>query len=143
MKNFVYGSRTAVESGNAQNDDEKHALISIKTPGDIDAMIKVNENTVGILRLAFHDVDPSEYAEGFQFRKGIVPFSPELAAEVWDFIDALPETCKVIIHCDAGLSRSPGLAAGLSRVLNEDDVAYFENAYPNMLVYRTIIKHRQ
>jgi predicted protein tyrosine phosphatase len=144
MKKFMFGSRRAIENLADKLKGVPHAFISIKTPKDGDAMIPVTEDTAGILRLAFDDIDPKQhYPDGFKFRLGDTPFDDAMASEVWKFIDDLPEECSVFIHCDAGLSRSPGLAAGLSKVLNDDDAGYFENAYPNMLVYNTIITNRK
>ena len=141
----MFCSRRVIESLGNSLKGIPHAFISIKTPSDdTNPMIPICPgSTLDILRLAFDDVDPKQYPEGFQFRSGVTPFNDTMASEVWDFIDNLPDDCTVYVHCDAGLSRSPGLAAGLSKILNNDDAGYFENAYPNMLVYRTIINHRQ
>lgn len=134
----MVGSRRAIENMHAPN--TPHAFISIKTPRDVDALLPVNGSTVDILRLAFDDIDPKkQYPDGFQFRPGDVPFDVDMASQVWDFVNKLPDECIIIVHCDAGLSRSPGLAAGLSKILNDDDAEFFNNHYPNMLVYRTIV----
>ncbi len=42
--------------------------------------------------------------------------------------------------CDAGMSRSPAVAAALGRVLNGDDSSFFAGRYrPNMRVYRMML----
>ena len=48
---------------------------------------------------------------------------------------------RSIVHCDAGKSRSPGVAAALARVLDGDDASYFGGRYtPNARVYRTLLE---
>lgn len=47
---------------------------------------------------------------------------------------------QIIVHCDAGFSRSPAVAAALSRWLNGDDGIFFGPGYcPNRHVYRTMM----
>jgi predicted protein tyrosine phosphatase len=46
------------------------------------------------------------------------------------------------VHCDAGVSRSPAVAAALARVLKGDDAEYFAGRYrPNTRVYRMLLEH--
>lgn len=46
---------------------------------------------------------------------------------------------RIILHCDAGVSRSPGVAAALSKSLLGDDAEFFRRYRPNMRVYRTLL----
>ena len=48
---------------------------------------------------------------------------------------------EIIVHCDAGFSRSPAVAAALSLWLNGDDSEFFDrNHYcPNTWVYRKLL----
>lgn len=46
----------------------------------------------------------------------------------------------MVLHCDAGMSRSPGVAAALSKVLVGDDSQFFKRYRPNMRVYRTLLE---
>ena len=45
-----------------------------------------------------------------------------------------------LIHCEVGLSRSPGIAAALSRIYFGDDGPWAEHDFPNPLVYRLLIE---
>jgi len=45
------------------------------------------------------------------------------------------------IHCEAGISRSAGVAAALGMIIEKNgDEYFFKNYLPNRLVYRTILK---
>jgi predicted protein tyrosine phosphatase len=47
---------------------------------------------------------------------------------------------RIVVHCDAGASRSPAVGAALARVLNGDDAEFFAGRYrPNMRVYRMML----
>lgn len=53
---------------------------------------------------------------------------------------------KMICQCEAGISRSAGVAAALSNIYNGSDAWVFQDPryHPNMLVYRTILNvHRR
>jgi hypothetical protein len=71
-----------------------------------------------------------------------VPFSCEQAMKVWQFVlRHLPEIERSLVHCDAGMSRSPAVAAAISKVLTGDDSAFFGGRYrPNIRVYRTLLE---
>ena len=46
----------------------------------------------------------------------------------------------ILVHCDAGWSRSPAVAAALTKsLLGQDDSHLFKAKSPNMLVYRTLL----
>jgi predicted protein tyrosine phosphatase len=133
---FVY-SRQMVEL--IEPHDVPHVVVSITTPGDphYPAKIKTNEHTLKVLRLVFHDLDR------------IVPGTEELASELFQpkqaqqilaVVKAYPEAQRLIVHCDAGLSRSPAVAAALSKILTGEDAEFFRRYHPNMLVYRSILE---
>ena len=44
------------------------------------------------------------------------------------------------MHCEAGISRSAGAVAALSKVINGDDSYFFKMFLPNRLVYRLILQ---
>jgi protein-tyrosine phosphatase len=45
----------------------------------------------------------------------------------------------IVLHCNAGLSRSPGVAAALSNVLCGNDQSFFERYRPNRRVYTLLL----
>ena len=71
--------------------------------------------------------------------------SYDQAAEVLYFVaNNIPFAKNIIVHCEAGISRSAGVAAALSKILNGNDdyfFDYFHNRYvPNMTCYRRILE---
>ncbi len=55
-------------------------------------------------------------------------------ASLWDQAESF------LIHCDVGLSRSPAVAAALSRIYYGDDGQWFELDFPNRLVYDVLVE---
>lgn len=85
-----------------------------------------------MLRLSFADIDrPSA---------GAVMFGAEHARAICAFVSEHRSSIEcVVVHCDAGFSRSPAVAAALARCLGQDDAEFFRRYHPNMHVYRTLI----
>jgi predicted protein tyrosine phosphatase len=112
------------------------ACISITDTDASDARMPTR-NRVGLLRLKFDDVTvPMQYwtAVSTEDARRVLAF----AAEVWPKADVLH------VHCEAGISRSAGVAAALSRLYFGDDAKFFLPPYrPNKLVYHTILNLHQ
>ena len=122
MDIYVY-SRQALDA--ARPHDVPHLVISITSSPDDVASLRSHPARLGVLRLSFPDVElPSElYAEG-------VLFSREHATQVWAFVEEhRAKVERIIVHCDAGKSRSPAVAAALARVLDGDDASTFGGRY--------------
>jgi len=121
------------------------ACISITSPISRDADLN-DAHRVDILRLKFHDATPTSP----WLRPGDKLFSVdqgrqvlEFAAKVWPKIDVL------VVHCQAGISRSAGTAAALSNIYFGDDGEFVNGGChgrfrPNKHVYDIIMGlHRQ
>lgn len=136
MDFFIY-SRYAIEA--VQAHEVSHIIVSITTPGDPkpNANIRTNEHTLGVLRLTFHDLD--RVVPGFEADAPKM-FQPEQAKAILELVKAYPEAQRFVVHCDAGMSRSPAVAAALSKILTGDDSYFFTRYHPNMLVYRRILE---
>jgi predicted protein tyrosine phosphatase len=133
MEIFVY-SRNALDA--ARPHEAPHVVISITSGPDDMARVRANKACRGILRLSFPDADvPSE-----RFSEDEL-FSREHAAMIWRFVDEhRPNIERILVHCDAGVSRSAAVGAALARVLNGDDAQFFGGRYrPNMRVYQTLL----
>ena len=119
---------------------EKHSIISVYTPFSEPANILKNKNTEKILFTSFDDYDTIiNNHEEFWGRKQIL-FSAVNAKEIIDFWNEI-NSDLLIVHCEAGVSRSPAIAAALTKINEEDDNFYFKNYRPNSLVYRTILNY--
>lgn len=89
-------------------------------------------NRVGLLRLVFDDITQPDTPRSF---------TPALAAEILDFVASVWDQAEAfLIHCDVGLSRSPSVAAALSRIYYGDDGPWFELEFPNRLVYDVLVE---
>ena len=82
----------------------KEICISISDPDASPA--RVSSRFAAVLRLNFDDViergEPSD-----------ILFAEDHALEIRKFLDAWPKAERVMVHCNAGVSRSPGVALGL------------------------------
>ena len=134
MQVFVY-SRRGLEA--ARPHEVPHVIISITSSPDDVAHLRANETRRGVLRLSFPDVEVASDRFGEDEL-----FSPVHAARIWSFVhEHRAQIERILVHCDAGFSRSPAVAAAISRVLNGDDAEFFGGRYkPNMRIYRTLLE---
>jgi predicted protein tyrosine phosphatase len=108
----------------------KEICISISDPDASPA--RVSSRFAAVLRLNFNDVtergEPSD-----------ILFAEDHAREIRKFLDAWPKAERVMVHCNAGVSRSPGVALGLCDIRGWATAA-LERSYPgwNRLV-RSVI----
>ncbi len=108
----------------------KEICISISDPEAPAA--RISPRFTAVLRLNFDDVTergvPSD-----------ILFAEDHAREIRKFLDAWPNAERVVVHCNAGVSRSPGVALGLCDVRGWATAA-LERSHPgwNRLV-RTVL----
>lgn len=121
---------------------QKHIVISICEP-DLNLgfpELPKNPSRLGVLRLSFTDIDDINAAK--QIGQAHYLMAREQAEEVVAFVRKYVNSIETIVcQCDGGISRSSGMAAALSKILNGDDSWVFNSKeyVPNMLVYRMII----
>ena len=110
--------------------DRPWAAISIASGHEHPVLSEANR--VGLLRLVFDDITQPDTPQSF---------TPALAAESLYFVASVWDRAEVLlIHCDVGLSRSPAVAAALSRIYYGDDGPWFELDFPNRLVYDVLVE---
>lgn len=57
------------------------------------------------------------------------------------FLQYVDKVSQIIVHCDAGYSRSPAVAAALAKALRESDEEFFGHDFCiNNHVYTTLLK---
>ena len=112
------------------------AIISISTPGDEKTEFDSNNKTIkDILYLEFYDISYNSQ----EIFKGYEPMTDEDAVKIKDFVLKWKDKVDTLwVHCDAGISRSAGVAAGILEALGKDNSYIFDSKmyFPNLLCYR-------
>jgi predicted protein tyrosine phosphatase len=121
-----------------------HVIISITDPDSKLPKFDPNENRIGILFLQFHDLedispgmtlqDAVEYITEF----GLGLFSDKQAAQIVDFVEKIKDMAKgILVHCEAGVSRSAAVAAVIELMVNGSNERVFNDRRysPNQYVY--------
>lgn len=106
------------------------AAIAISSDGDFPALDDTNR--LALLQLVFEDTLDRDSPDAFNAFQATAIL--DFVAEWWDRIDVW------LIHCELGLSRSPAVAAALSRIYYQDDGPWFELEFPNALVYELLLE---
>lgn len=124
--------------------DVESVIISISSPNmkykNAPYMSEQN-NVKDILSLSMYDAD----GEGYDVYGTRVVASDlmrdEQAQEIADFVRKY-EDKRIIVHCDAGISRSAGVAAAILRSYTGDDSQIFDHPHhaPNMYIYYKVLK---
>lgn len=92
--------------------DSNTLVISITSPGQQQADIKGDY----IHKFQFHDVQ-----EDLMVDSGIMnAMTPEVAEAIAEVLMNHRHLKRWVIHCEAGVSRSPGIAIGLARYISVD-----------------------
>ena len=113
----------------------KHILISIASPDKDRPEIPLRSSRVITLYLTFHDLDkPIPSGNTVLFDK----VDAKKIASTLKFY--AKEIDTVLCQCEAGVSRSMGLAAALAKYFNNDDTEYFKKGIPNMRVYHIMLE---
>lgn len=96
-------------------------------------------NTELILRLQFDDTETSGGTQ--------LAFTDEMAREVLSFVNKVKDSVTILVcQCEAGISRSSGMAAALSVIFGQSNEKFFCGSgpngrfLPNRLVYRKMLE---
>jgi predicted protein tyrosine phosphatase len=100
--------------------------------GDWPKLNKVKQ--VDVLQLAFPDRE-------FIRNDEEVLFNVDHADKILDFFaEVAPKIGRLLVHCYAGVSRSPATGAALSKIHYGEDQRFFDNYCPNSMVYHQILE---
>ncbi len=110
------------------------AAISIYSNGDAPELPK--DNRIGYLRMKFADIERPEFEAAF---------THEQAKKIAFFTEKVWNKCKLLmIHCYAGVSRSPAVGKAISEIYQPNYALYFDRLYaPNALVYQVLKEELQ
>lgn len=128
-----------------QDHFSKSIMISVSNPlheYDREPFTSKTNNIIDILRLSFVDADSPGDLDVYGKKADMEHmFSDEQAQQVVEFVKKYPDE-NIIIHCDAGISRSSAIAAAILRYYSGNDDAVFNSRYycPNMWVYYKCLK---
>ena len=110
--------------------DSDYVIVSITDEKDLEKIpIRFHpaKNLVGVLHLPFIDIPPSKIDATKtvyeQYELDNNAFSKELAYSLIEFIDSYKEkypNINVLVHCEAGVSRSQAIGAFLEVYLSQD-----------------------
>ncbi len=100
------------------------------------------------IQLAFVDVNSEKLARIEQNprmmetkNKEWFLFDKSHANTILDFVKKNKNEIDLLfVHCEAGISRSPAVAAAISRIYFNDDAEWFKMYKPNDLVYKIILE---
>ena len=131
-------SRCTCERYCMQKHSRSSIIISIKSSWDKEPPLvysNKDNRVVAILSLSFDDIDMEDdpkFAMNDEDGKRIAEFVKEYYEQVE----------LIIVHCDGGISRSAGIAAGIMRVYEHGDYPVFRNKgkHPNMTCYLKTLK---
>lgn len=120
-----------------------HVHICIGTPGTKKAWVPPCRKTT--LRIFFHDLDPAAIRRSSAYEKGpdkgeeLIAgcLTEEQAQQIAAFVQATAPD-DVIVNCEAGISRSPGVVLALRRKYGGDTEEPFRKAHPNIHVASTL-----
>jgi len=128
--------------------NEPVAIISIRSNQDGKKPKLGDTNARDILYMVFHDIDVASMDkrvdlnpyEEHEIREAYHLISNLEAEQIIEFVEKNKDI-PIICQCEAGISRSAGLAAGLSVVYNSTDNWVFDSKrfIPNRHVRRVVI----
>lgn len=94
----------------ARNLRPQHKAVLISIHDDTEPPLDAHSSWVDVLHLRFHDADAS--CDGMEL------FTPDQARQALEFVRKHADTCdELVVHCQAGQSRSAGMALYLAEVL--------------------------
>ena len=131
---FEVMSRQIAEQYSRRSDIDKTLMISISDMGSSCPNIHTsNPNILHVAFLRFDDVDVGDpHCITCNDAKHVI----EIYERFKDLVD------RIVVHCEAGVSRSAGVCAALMKIHDGDDMPIFSlSKYcPNMTCYRRVLE---
>lgn len=129
MKIIVLPRKVAEEQKLPDSIKEKKIIaISIYSSGDEPANLPYCEK---VCHLNFDDVSSQNVP-------GTIPFTKDHADAIIDFMNANLDANILVVHCDAGISRSPAVASAIAEYYFNDQQFYRHHPCYNRMVYHIL-----
>lgn len=110
-----------------------YVVISVRDPGTSLPRLKQATGLRGVLRLAFHDAEPTRT---FRLPESVRLMTEGDARKIATFIRKhLSEIGLIVCHCEQGMSRSPAVACALAESLGESTERLLAGTQPNRYVH--------
>lgn len=124
-------AKAEIESGVLVARTQPFLLISLRDPGEPLAL-PTAPACVGVLSIECLDHEHGASAMG--------GFLLAHARQIVYAVTSLPPTvAEIVVHCQAGISRSPAVAAALAHLFGVDDTPFYGYPhYPNRQVYHVM-----
>ena len=136
MKNIIVKSRQEIERLLFYKEPNTF-IISITDPNSKSADIK-QEIEKNILRLSFYDIDQEIKTSDGKIFKPISDYQVEL---IVNFIRKnYDDIIDLYVSCEAGISRSAGIAGAIAKYYKDNDIYYFKNYIPNRYCYNKLLQ---
>jgi predicted protein tyrosine phosphatase len=134
---LVVCGRDEIESGVTVKSN--YVVISIRDPERRKARVRRQSGLKDVLYLAFHD---AELSKATKLPDDIKPMTADRARQIWAFVRKWEKLVgTIVVHCEQGMSRSPAVAAALSRYFGGDEGYFFQNYQPNLLMRGLMVEH--
>ncbi len=132
---FIVVGREEIEQGIVVR--TAYVVISITDPGKRRPRIRRPSGFRDALFLQFHDAVP----DGGVISSGeIVLMTTDHAAAIWAFVNRYRDTVgTIVVQCEQGMSRSPAVAAAISKELGGSEKPFFREYAPNQYIYDLLI----
>ena len=124
--------------------EEPYAVVSITDPQHTHPQLAPSPHCQGVLALHFSDVG-ERFARLNVKSSYVAALDPETADRIAAFVRGQVEggVRLLVVHCEAGMPRSAGVAGALSRHYNGED-AFFRGQYrPNPWVRKLVLEALQ
>lgn len=120
-----------------------YLVISVTDPERSEASLAASPLCRAVLRLQFHDTSQTVDIPGLEGLSlgNETAMTAADARIILDFATSCTDQVELIVcQCEAGVSRSAGIAAALSRLMQNEDAFFFEHYWPNHHVYTLLLQ---
>ena len=133
---IVVTDRETIESGLRVR--SAYVVISIYDPDRRRPKVRRQAGLRDVLQLGFHDAEPTET---MVLPPDIKLMTPEHAARIVQFVRKhRANVGGIVVHCEQGMSRSPAVAAAISKLCACDGRRFWKEYQPNQFVYRLVME---